>query len=339
MCPKNIKEYKLRRILIIGLSCLGDNLLLTPSIKKIKDAFPDASFDVIIGPRSVDFAIDNPWFSQYFVYNKKKGLLKLIMKVRKNRYDLIVDFRNSLIPYFLRGKYKLTFFLKEFFSDKTFTHEAERTLSFIEPFFGREKNIQLYFPLNKVYKEKGEEILLKYGIKRSDNIVALCPGANFEGKRWDKNKFAQLGKELFRYYDIKIIAVGSKNEILLANEVIQKIDNKNAFNLAGQTNIRELAAILEMSSLLITNDTGTMHLASAVGCPIVAIFGPGNPYRYGPIGVKNQVVHSGMDCFPCKVESKCKIDFECLKRINVEHVLKSAMLILDEKQHRFLFEI
>ena len=339
MCPENIAEHKLKKILIIGLSCLGDNLLITPAIKKIKETFPEASFDIIIGPGAVDFAIENPWFKEYFVYDKKKSIFKLIGKVRKKRYDLIVDFRNSFLPFFLRGKYKLTFFIKEFFSDKMFTHESERVLSFLEPFFGKEKDIKLHFPLTKVYKEKCEEIFLKHKIKKSDSIVVFCPGANFEKKRWDKDKFAQLGKELFKYYDTKIIVVGSKNEIPLCEEVTEKINDKNAINLAGKTNIRELASILSVSDLLITNDTGTMHLASAVGCPIVAIFGPGNPYRYGPIGVRNYVVHAEIDCFPCKVESKCKIDFECLKRVTVEQVLKAAMLILDEKQQPYLFEI
>lgn len=339
MCPKNIREFKIRKILIIALSSLGDNILLTPAIKKIREAFPDASYDIVIGPRTVDFAINNPWFEQYFVYDKRKSILSLIKKLRGKRYDLIVDFRNSLIPFFLRGKYKLTFFIKEFFSDKIYTHEAERVLSFIEPFFGKEKKVKLYFPLNKADKEKGEKILFKHGIKKSDNIVILCPGANFEKKRWDKEKFIELGKQLLKYYEIKIVIVGTKDEIPLGKEITERINSKDVLNLAGKTKVRELAAILQISDLLITNDTGTLHLASAVGCPTVAIFGPGNPYRYGPIGVKNYVVHADMDCFPCKLESRCKIDFECMKRISVEQVLKAAMLILDEKQQPYLFEL
>ena len=339
MCPKNIREFDIRKILIIGLSCLGDNLLLTPAIKRIKETFPEGEFDIVVGPRAIDFVLENPWFENYFVYDKKKNIFKLIKKLREKKYDLIVDFRNSLLPFFLRGKFKLTFFIKEFFSDKIYTHESERILNFIKPFFGSEKEIKLYFPVSAIHREKIKEMFRSYNIKNSDTVVVLNPGANFEKKRWKKENFAEVGKELIKTYDAKIFIIGGKKERELTKEVKELINHKNVVDLGGKTNLRELAALLEKTDLMITNDTGPMHLASAMGCPVVAIFGPGNPYRYGPIGVKNCVVHADMDCFPCRVEDKCKIDFECMKRISVEQVLKAAMLILDEKQQPYLFDL
>jgi len=338
MCPKNIREIELKKILIIGLSCLGDNLLLTPAIKKIRDIYKKAEIDIVIGQRAVEFVIENPWFSNYIVYDRKKGLFKLIKKIRKERYDLTVDFRNSFIPFFLKSKYKLTFFKNEFFSEKFYTHESVRIMNFIEPFFGKGE-IKLYFPYPASYKEKIKELFNITGIKSSDRIVTLIPGAKFEGKRWDKEKFAQLAKELIKIYGVKIIITGSKEEKKLTEEVKEMIEEKGVFDFGGKTNLRELAAIYELSDLVVSNDTGSMHLACAVGVPIVAIFGPSNPYRYGPIGVKNFVVHSDIECFPCKKEAKCKINFECIKRISVEDVLKYCCLILDEKEKGRLFDL
>jgi len=151
MCPKNIREIELKKNLIIRLSCLGDNLLITPAIKKIRETYKKAEIDIIIGPRAIEFVIENPWFSNYIIYDKKTHLFKLIKKLREKRYDLTVDFRNSFIPFFVRSKYKLTFFKKEFFSEKFYTHESERILSFIEPFFGKGE-IKLYFPYPASYK-------------------------------------------------------------------------------------------------------------------------------------------------------------------------------------------
>jgi len=338
MCPKNIREIELKKILIIGLSCLGDNLLLTPAIKKIRETYKKAEIDIIIGPRAIEFVIENPWFSNYIIYDKKTHLFKLIKKLREKRYDLTVDFRNSFIPFFVRSKYKLTFFKKEFFSEKFYTHESERILSFIEPFFGKGET-KLYFPYPASYKEKIKEIFNDIGIKSSDIIVSLNPGAKFAGKRWDKGKFALLAKELMKIYGVKIIITGSKDEKKLTEELKEMIGEKGVFDFGGKTNLRELAAVYEFSDLVISNDTGSMHLACAVGAPVVAIFGPSNPYRYGPIGGKNFVVHSDIECFPCKKESKCKIDFECIKRIKVEDVLKYCCLILDEKEKGRLFEL
>jgi len=338
MCPKNIKDYPLNKILIIGLSCLGDNLLITPAIKLIKDSFKKAEVDIVIGPRSIEFVRNNPWFSNYFVYNKKK-MLSSIINLRKKRYDLIVDFRNSLLPFLLKGKFKLTFFWKEFTSEKFFTHESERIVRFLEPFFGKPEEIRLYFPFNNSDKEKISEIFKTFRIKKSDLIIVLNPGANFIHKRWKKENFAELGKILISDYGAKIIIIGGSQEITLAEEIKSLIGNTNVFSIAGKLTLQQLAALFEESDLLITNDTGPMHLASAVQCPVVAIFGPGNPYRYGPIGTKNYVVHIEIDCFPCRIKRNCKKNFICMSKITVSDVIKSVRLILDEDKQLSLFDI
>lgn len=339
MCPKNIRDFEIKKILIIGLSCLGDNLLLTPSLKLIKDTFKKADIEIVVGPRAIEFAKENPLFSTYHIYDKRKGILRLVRNLRKKKYDLIIDFRNSLLPFFLRSKFKLTFFLKEFFSDKMFTHESERILKFIEPFFGKIEKIHLYFPVKNSSREKITELFKKWNIKASDIIVVLNPGGNFIPKRWDKKNFISLGKALIKEYEAKIFVVGGEKEKNLTREIKEGIGDERVIDLGGKTTISELAALLEKSDLMVTNDTGPMHLASAVDCPVVAIFGPSNPYRYGPIGVKNYVVHADIDCFPCRVEGKCKIGFECMKRVTVEDVLKAARLILDEKQQQYLFNL
>ncbi|MGC8976843.1 MAG: glycosyltransferase family 9 protein [Candidatus Ratteibacteria bacterium] len=335
MCPRNISKIELKKILIIGLSCLGDNLLITPAIKKIKDTYKNAEIDIVIGPRAIDFAKENPWFSSYFVYNKKKGFFKLIKELTNKRYDLVVDFRNSFIPFFLKSKYKLTFFIKEFFCEKFYTHESKRIMKFLEPFFGKGE-IRLHFPVDNDYRDKIKEIFKNLGINNSDLVVVLNPGAKFDGKRWDKKKFGELGKELIKIYGVKIVITGSEDEKELTKEIKEIINKDNVYDFGGKTNLKELAAIFERSDLVVTNDTGSMHLACAVGAPVVAIFGPSNPYRYGPIGNKNFVVHSDIECFPCRKENKCKIGFKCIKDIKVEDVLKYCCIILDEKTSRII---
>lgn len=338
MCPKNIRDYEINKILIIGLSCLGDNLLLTPAIKLIKDTFKKAEIDIVIGPRALDFAKDNHWFSDYFVYNKKK-FLRFVKRLRKKRYDLIVDFRNSLIPFFLRGKFKLTFFFREMTSDKLYTHESERILKFLKPYFGTTGEVHLYFPLSNVEREKTDNMLKFLKIKRSDILIILNSGANFLPKRWKKERFAEVAKALIKNFNAKIMIIGTKQERKLAEEVKNLIGNKEVFNMAGRTTVSELASLIERADLMITNDTGPMHIASAVNCPVVAIFGPGNPYRYGPIGTKNYVVHAEIECFPCRLEAKCKKDFICMDKVSVNQVLKSATLILDEGKQLYLFDL
>ncbi|MCL5409047.1 MAG: glycosyltransferase family 9 protein [Candidatus Omnitrophica bacterium] len=335
--PKNIKEYHVKSILIIGLGSLGDNLMLTPTIKLIKDTYKKAEIDIVIGPRALGFARNNPWFSNIYVWNKKISL-NLFTSLRKKRYDIIFDFKNSLLPFFLRGKYKFTFFIKEFFSDKSFTHESERTIKFVESYFGKPENINLYFPVLQTDIEKTEKFFKTFGINKSDIIIVMNPGAAFPAKRWKKENFIQTGKEILKIYDAKIIITGNKLEKSLGEDIKIGINNKNVFNLAGETTIGELAAILKMADVLITNDTGTLHLASAVRCPVVVIFGPSNPYRYGPIGTKNYVLHADIDCFPCKLEAKCNKKFICMEYIYVKDVINAVSILLNEEKQLHLFE-
>lgn len=326
--PKNIKNYQARSILIIGIGSLGDNLLLTPSIKLIKDTYKNASLDIIVGPRARGFAENNPWFSNFYIW-EKNNFFKLVAELRKKKYDITFDFKNSAITFFLHSRYKFTFFRQELFSNKISIHESERVLKFLEPYFGKSEDIRLYFPVAQTSKEKIEKIFTSFGIKKSDIIIGINPGAASEMKKWDKENFIEVCKALIEIYSAKIIIIGNKKEKDLGEYIKKGIGEKNVFNLAGETTVMDLAALLTMINILITNDTGSMHMASAVQCPVVAIFGPGNSYRYGPVNTKNHVLHTHLDCFPCRVDSKCKKNFICMKQITVHEVLSAVFFLLN----------
>ncbi|MCM8829854.1 MAG: glycosyltransferase family 9 protein [Candidatus Omnitrophica bacterium] len=346
MCPKDVTKYKIKKILLLCPGCLGDNLLLSPSIKKVRDTFKDAEIDIVVERQVVEFAEGNPWFSHYYIFqggkrlNRLINIIKLINKLRSERYDLIIAFKNSILPFFIKGRYRLTFFFKEFFSEKTYTHEAERHLNFLVPFFGNAMgNISLYFPVSKKDRNDLEIFLKTIGIKPVDRIVVFNPGGR-EKKRLSEEKFAEIGKTLIKRYDsLKIIIVGADYEEKIGEKIKELIGSDNVFNLSGKTTLKQLAALLGRASLMITNDTETLHLASAIHCPTVAIFGPTSPYRYGPIGTKNIIIHSDIPCFPCNEKRRCRKDYLCMKQISSEEVIKAAMLLLDEKEQPLLFDI
>ncbi len=330
--PKIIKHKKITSVLIIGLSSIGDNLLVTPVLKLLRDNYKNARFDIVVGPRAIDFAKDNPVFSEVFVWDKKTGILKLAGMLKNKYYDLIIDFRNSIIPFFIRSKYRFTFFKNEFFSRKFSTHESERIMRFFEPYFGKQEKIELYFPLTNQEISEYRKFFQQFNFFISGkNVVVINPGAAFVGKRWNKERFAEVARRIISHFDAGVVIVGNKQEHSLAEQIRIKINSDRAVNLAGKITFRHLAYLLSRASLLITNDTGTMHLASAVKCPVIAIFGPGNPLRYGPIGTCNYVLHTQRDCFPCRVESKCKKGFVCMEDVTVDDVFRSVSKILSTK--------
>ncbi|MGC8805512.1 MAG: glycosyltransferase family 9 protein [Candidatus Ratteibacteria bacterium] len=319
----------INRVLIIGLSSIGDNLLITPAIKLMRDALCNAEFNIVVGPRAIEFAKGNPMFLHFYVWDKKTGMITLMKMLRYQKYDLVVDFRNSLIPFFLKSRYRLTFFTKELFSDKFRTHEAERTLRFFIPLFGKYEKVELYFPLTDSEIHLYFEFFKNIGVIGDRKVVMINPGAAFEKKRWDKKNFIDAGKRIIQNYRVNIVIVGNDKEFDLAEEIRKGIDNTKVFNLAGKITFRQLAYLLSCAALLITNDTGTMHLASAMKCPVIAIFGPGNPMRYGPLGNNNIVLHTKRDCFPCVVESKCKKRFICMNDVTVDDVYAGVSQILN----------
>ncbi|MCM8764297.1 MAG: glycosyltransferase family 9 protein [Candidatus Omnitrophica bacterium] len=317
---KNIKN-----ILIIGLSSIGDNLLISPSIRRIKYCCENSSIDFVVGPRAVAFAEKNPLFSHIYIWDKKTGAKTLIKMLENKKYDIIVDFRNSLLPFFLNAEYRVTFFVRELFSRKFSTHESERVLKFIEPYFGKSESVELYFPLYHAEIDEHKKAFERTGISLdSDNFIVLNPGAAFEKKRWNKDRFAEVARTIILKYGVKVIIVGSSDEFGLVEEIIAKIRDEKALNLAGKISFRQLACLLSRSMLLITNDTGTMHLACAMKCPVIAIFGPGNPLRYGPIATKSIVLHTERKCFPCRLEARCDKDFVCMNDVAVQDVISAV---------------
>ncbi|MCM8759576.1 MAG: glycosyltransferase family 9 protein [Candidatus Omnitrophica bacterium] len=320
---------RIKKILIIGLSSIGDNFLISPAIKLIKEKCKDASIDIVVGPRSIVFVQGNPVFSKYYIWDKKTGIFHLKRILGNNHYDLIIDFRNSPAPFFLKADYRMTFFIKELFSRKFTTHESVRVLKFLEPYFGRCENVELYFPLKDEEILEYKKFFEKNGILDGSKVAMINPGAAFEKKRWGKDRFVEIGRYLISKYDLRVIVSGSSDEFNLADDIRRKINDNNCINLAGKITFRQFAYLLSKSALLITNDTGTMHLGCAMKCPIIAIFGPGNPLRYGPIGTKNIVLHTNRKCFPCRLEAKCDKNFICMEEVTVEMVISAIEKLLN----------
>ncbi len=319
----------MKKVLIIGLSCLGDMLLLTPAIRAIREKYPAANFSILVGPRAKESVENNPWFSEVIIWDKKSALSErsnLIKSLKAQHFDLIVDFRNTLLPFFIGAKKRITFFWKELFSKKNKIHEAERRLKMLPSFLPIPKDKTLFFPITEEDRLSIQRTLKDYGIGPGERLIVLNPGANWEAKRWRKEGFAEVSDRLAKEYNVRIIIIGGKRERDLAEKIkgLMKIE---AINLAGKTTLGELAALLEKSSLLITNDTGPMHLASAVKCPTVAIYGPGNWLRYGPYENRYKIVHSNLRCSPCNV-TRCKRNFLCMKLIKVSEVLRAAESLL-----------
>jgi ADP-heptose:LPS heptosyltransferase len=179
-----------------------------------------------------------------------------------------------------------------------------------------------------------EALLEEWGVKPIDRLVVLHAGANWRLKRWPAGNFARLADALATRYPVKVLLMGDREELPLVQGIVQRMRTK-PFVAAGRTTFRQLGALLHRAALLISNDSGPLHLGLAVGIPVIAIFGPTAPHLTGPLegsGSPSVTLFGSVGCpVPC-YRLQCPVNL-CMEQIRVEEVLAAADKFLKEEVH------
>ena len=161
------------------------------------------------------------------------------------------------------------------------------------------------------------------------NLVAINPMARWETKLWEPELFATLADRILQDVSCRIVFTGSKDDRPVIENIASNMKHR-PLNFAGRTRLKELAALYDRCRLLITTDTGPMHMAAAMGCPVVALFGPTSPLRTGPYGSKHRVMTSGAACSPC-FKKTCH-EWSCMRDITVERVHDAVKQVLSREE-------
>jgi heptosyltransferase-2 len=182
----------------------------------------------------------------------------------------------------------------------------------------------------ELLRAKGIKGISGLGEQRARPLIALCPGSiNSRAKRWPAERFAALADRFIEEMDAEILLVGSRAELDVAEGVSDGMRNPCTM-LAGQTDLAELVAVLSVVDLLVTNDTGPAHIASALGRPTLVIFGPTNPLTTRPFSPTGEIIREPPDCAPCMLRD-CPIDHRCMTAITPDHVFKRAQAMFANK--------
>jgi len=175
-----------------------------------------------------------------------------------------------------------------------------------------------------------DELLFGKGVRKDRALIAIHAGTSNPAKMWPKDRYAELVKKLKDLFPCDVVLLGDQNEKILARE-IASLSGKDVVDLAGRLSLRELAAVIERADIFIGNDTGPMHMAAALGVPVVAIFGRNikgvSPTRWRPWGEGHVVLHEAPSCDPC-YDTSCPYEYMCLKNVTVDAVLNAAVDIL-----------
>ena len=169
------------------------------------------------------------------------------------------------------------------------------------------------------------------GVQRAQSIVVLQPGARYWFKAWPPERFAELADRLTSQYGCQVLIGGSDQDIDLAQQ-IRQMTKSSPIIMAGSTTIKQFAAIAKKSALFVGSDSGAMHIASAVGTPVVALFGPSSPREWGPRGGPVEVLYKELDCRSCFHPTCTRGEENCMRLIAVSEVCAAAQQFLSAEK-------
>ena len=318
-----LKDVK--KILVITLSNIGDVVLTMPVIGVLKRKFPDAGLAVMVGPKARGLFETAPGIG-LITYDKHVSLrqkAKLALGLRRQRYDLIVDLRNTIFPLLIGARYRTSFLKK---SSKDIIHARDRHLYNLKLLGINTEQAPFFIWISKDDQRYIDQMIKKQRVTSDNRLVAVSPGSRSDIKRWLKEGFAEVSDRLAEEKGVRVIMIGDKSDRELVKEII-KMMKSIPIDISGQTNLRQLAALFKRCALHITNDSAPMHISTALGIPTLAIFGPTDWRKYGPVGSSHFILRSNLSCSPCEV-AQCKHNHECMKSITPDEVYGMAKKML-----------
>lgn len=336
-------------ILIIKLSAIGDVVHSLPLLEVLRDRFPDARIDWVIEEAASNIVEGHPDLDELIVFPRKswldrcikkreyinlgKELITFLKKLRGREYDVVIDLqgllKSGVLTFFARGSRKIglngaregsSFFVKERVSfSGPDIHAIDRYLcvakylGVVDPLWNGK------IPIYDTDKRYVDDLLV--GLEANCALVAINPMAKWESKLWDLERFACLADVINTNLGVTTILTGSESDKIAIEKIVGGMKTK-ALNLAGKTNLKQLAYLYGKCKVVVSTDSGPMHMAAAMGSSVVGIFGPTSPLRTGPYGRKHRVVRVGLPCSPCFKKS-CD-HMSCMKGITVEQVYNTV---------------
>ena len=340
-------------ILIVKLSAIGDVIHTFPVLNAVRKQYPDAhitwlveeaAYGVIKGHKALDRIIVSKrktWLKGLAGRSCVKNLREVcsfVKQLRDTNYDIILDFqallKSGVLIGLAKGKRKIGFdkgmehqehsyiFLNERIPAVDMKiHALTRGMMLLEAIGISSDEVEYNLYISDQDRKKTDDLLQQHEKKEYKLLAAINPVAKWETKLWDNAKFAKLADSLINQYNAKVFFTGSAEDRELILDIISRMKRK-AYNLAGMTSLKTLAAVYKKTDFVISTDTGPMHLAAAVGTPVIALFGPTAPWRTGPFGADHQIIRADLECSPC-FKRQCKT-IDCMKQISVEQVLNGV---------------
>jgi heptosyltransferase I len=336
------------RILIIKLSAIGDVVHSLPVLSALKKLYPNSSIHWLVEEAAAGLLQDHPLLDRVLICRRKswisglkQGRISVLREfrdfsgmVRAEHYDLILDLQNLIKSAFwvamARGSRKVGFSstrelaylpLNEKIGPEDFTlHAVDRYLEFVRYLGNYNGQLDFPVPVTPIHVERVDQLLTEVGLN-DKRVVAVHPMALWPTKLWKSKSFTELADRLAKELGLGVVFTGGEQDRASVEAITARL-SPSPVNFCGRLDLLELAALFKRCALVISTDTGPMHLAAAMGTPVVALFGPTAPDRTGPYGPGHIVVRTGVPCSPC-FKKGCA-DPKCMYEITPDLVFQAV---------------
>lgn len=327
-----------KRLLVIKLRAVGDVLLSTIVLRNLRLAFPGTQIDFLTEPPARDILAGSPDVNSLLLYDRTTMTgLDLIRHVRKRRYDVVIDLfgnpRTALVTRLSGAKHRVGFR----FRGRTYAytivvnprggevHNTQFNLDAIEAIGVEIQDRNVYFHFTPADERYVDDFLERFSLK-GRVLVALNTGGGWYTKRWSLERFAELGDRIIGEFGSAIILPWGPGQIHEVQQVAAFMSRTAVVPPA--TTLPQLGALLKRASLVVSNDSGPMHIAAAVGTPVLGIYGPTNPLLQGPYGRHHAIIRKEtLECLGCNFTS-CPIGHLCMKELSVDAVFEAVRDII-----------
>ena len=345
-------------ILIVKTSAIGDVIHTLPSLWSLRAHFPHAHISWLVEESAADLVIGHPALNRVLIARRKtwirdiragrfvralSGFMGFLRELRDTRYDLVIDFqgllKSAIWVLLARGSRKAGFGPGMEHAEHSYLalnervpavnmdqHAIDRSLLLLKGLGVPPADVRYTLPVTAQHESEAAALLRGCDVREGDRLVAVNPMARWPTKLWEPQSFAALADRL-EGEGIRVIFTGGPSDGPAIDEIGRSMARPHR-RLDGRTGLMTLAAVYRRAQVVVTTDSGPMHLAAAVGTPVVALFGPTAPWRTGPYGNTHIVLRANLNCSPCFKKTCLTTRYEdraCMKRLAVDHVAQAVL--------------
>jgi len=345
-----IPFLNVQKVLIRSANWVGDAIMSLPAIASVRLSFPRAKIFILAKPWVAEIFQKNPVVDRVFLYQSPgihqglSGKWRLAKQLQKEGFELAILLQNAfeaaLISFLagipLRAGYSTDgrrFLLTHpvFVDDRLKRgHQVDYYLGMVGSLGFQTAQRTPSLIVSEERQEEAERRLRSLGLDNEQKLVGISPGATYgSAKQWFPERYAEVADRITRGWEARVLILGSREDRKVAAQVCQKARNP-LIDLTGMTTLAEAIALISRCRLFITNDSGLMHVAAALGVPLITVFGSTDPQRTGPLGKFCRVLRKPLPCAPC-LKTECPEDRRCMELISVDEVYDEVKSILSSK--------